>query len=393
MPTGTEGVLSSALAGVKAYGQYTVDLVARLVELNSFTENIEGVNRVGEVLAQTPGLATLSLERIRGQRFADHLVWRTPAALDRPEARVVIVGHHDTVFPPGTYEGWRQSGDFGYGPGAFDMKGGLAVIAAGLAVLAKVGVLSGIPLVVISVSDEEVGSPESAEHITSIARGARCGLVFESGRPGDNIVTRRRGFAAYDAIATGRPAHAGNDHANGINAIWALARFVDAAQQLTNYEDGVTVNVGVISGGQARNSVPAHARCSLDGRFETSEGAERVVSGLSRAATIASDGVGADIKLEGGILRPPLQPDQRTAALLAAYGACQRRAGLGAGEAAIAGGGSDANTLGAVGVPVIDGLGPRGSGYHTNEERIEIRSLAPKTEALVRFLLSAGSLE
>src|SRR5207302_6249186 len=108
--------------------------------------------------------------------------------------------------------------------------------------------LADLPIIVVCVGDEEVGSPSSAPHLRELARGAACALVFESGRAGDAIITRRRGVGAMTVVAHGKAAHAGNNHKDGANALWALARFVDAAQQLTEYARGVTVNVGQMTG-------------------------------------------------------------------------------------------------------------------------------------------------
>src|SRR5205085_8263678 len=138
--------------------------------------------------------------------------------------------------------------------------------------------------------DEEVGSPTSAPHLRELAavHGAACALVFESGRANDVIITRRKGVGAMTVTAHGKAAHAGNNHKDGGNAIWALAKFVDAAQQLTDYARGVTVNVGTITGGTTKNTVPETATCAVDLRYETVADAEALVAAL-RAAAAAID--------------------------------------------------------------------------------------------------------
>ena len=193
-------------------------------------------------------------------------------------------------------------------------------------------------------------------------------------------------------VAHGKAAHAGNNHKDGANAIWALARFVDRAQPLTDYARGVTVNVGNIRGGTSKNTVPERAECKLDLRFETVADAEALVATLRAAAEAAARGCRAcRIEVVGGANRLPLE---RTAAHRAAlrdeYAACARASGLGDGEAALLGGGSDANTVAPLGVPAIDGLGPRGAGFHTTNEYVELATFVPKCEALVRF--SVGRL-
>jgi glutamate carboxypeptidase len=186
-------------------------------------------------------------------------------------------------------------------------------------------------------------------------------------------------------IAHGKAAHAGNNHKDGANAIWALAKFVDAAQRFTDYAKGVTVNVGQFSGGTSKNTVPERAECKLDLRYETVADAEALVANL-RAAAAAADIPGVRLEVQGGVNRLPLERTDASAALRDEYAACAREAGLGHGEAPLLGGGSDANTVAPLGVPAIDGLGPRGAGFHTTTEYAELDTFLPKAEALLRFL-------
>src|SRR5499427_1848797 len=300
--------LDAVIAGVRRRGDEMLALTRRWVEVNSYTENVAGVNAVGAMLREAfalPGLRCTPIES-GPEGFGDHLVWRTPAAAHA--APIVLIGHHDTVFPPGHFEGWREDGGRATGPGALDMKGGLSVIRGALAALDEVGALAAIPLVVVTVSDEEVGSPSSQPHLQAIARGAACALVFESGRAGDAIITRRKGVGAMTAVAQGRAAHAGNHHKDGANAIWALAKFIDAAQQLTDYARGLTVNVGQITGGTSKNTVPERAECKCDLRYETVADAETLVGALETTARAAGDAIpGVRIEVSGGTNRLPLE--------------------------------------------------------------------------------------
>lgn len=266
------------------------------------------------------------------------------------------------------------------------MKGGIATVHAALSALSAAGHLAAIPLAFVSVADEEVGSPDSRPFTAEWARGARAALVFEAGRPTDAIITARKGTGSVTARAHGKAAHAGNAHADGINAIWALARFVDAAQALTDYGRGVTVNVGTISGGTSKNTVPDRAECVLDFRMVARADGERVMTQLEAASTRIARDTGARIELDGGIRRPPLEPSEGSGALYRRYAACAAAEGLGDGESPLLGGGSDANDVAALGVPVIDGLGPRGRGFHTHDEHIELPTLLARTRALIRFL-------
>jgi glutamate carboxypeptidase len=239
----------------------------------------------------------------------------------------------------------------------------------------------------ICVGDEEIGSSDSAPLTARWAMGASAALVFEAGRARDAIITQRRGTGAVKLGVRGKAAHAGNHHADGINAIWALARLVDAAQRLTDYERGVTLNVGVIQGGSSKNTVPEHAEAQLDLRFTRSLDGEQLMEQLKAQAAQLADETGAEFSIEGGIRRPPLEKTEASSQLYARYAACARESGLEDVESPLLGGGSDANNIAALGVPAIDGLGPRGAGFHTHDEYIEPSSLPLKTAALLRFLL------
>lgn len=373
--------VEAALAWLSGQQEAMTRLVEALVVQNSFTQNREGVNAVVSILAEQLAGAGLAVERIPGARFGDHLAFAGPA----PGAPAFLVGHTDTVFPPGHFEGFEREGATARGPGVFDMKGGLAVVVFALRALGQGGLLARTPVRGIFVADEEVGSPESEAHTRARAAGAACALCFESGRERDLVVVSRKGVAAIHAEATGVAAHAGNDHARGKNAVWALARLVDRAQGLTDYARGLTVNVGVFEGGSTKNTVPAKARAELDLRFETPVDGDLLFLKLQRASEeVAPEGT--RIHLWKTAWRPPMVRTAASAELAAAYGACQAASGLGSGEAPLAGGGSDACTTSALGIPSIDGLGPRGAGYHTREERLDLGSLVPKAAALVRFL-------
>jgi glutamate carboxypeptidase len=358
-----------------------------LVAVNSYTDNADGGRRVGALLRELFVPSGLELEVHRSERFADHLVFRSRAQAANKDA-VALVGHLDTVFPPGTFEGYRQSGVYACGPGVLDMKGGLVVIAFAIQALAATRGLDNVaPLRVVIVSDEEVGSPEGQSVIEAAARGASASLVFEAGRAHDAIVTRRKGTGAVTALVSGRAAHAGNNHRDGANALWALARFIEGVQGLTRYDEGVTVNVGRAAGGETTNTVPDRAEAQVDLRFTTRASADALIASIRRVADeVALSLPGTGIELQGGVQRLPLERTEASSRLLAEYAECARAHGLGDAEAALVGGGSDASTTSALGIPSIDGLGPRGSGFHTKDERIEVASLVPKAQALARFL-------
>jgi glutamate carboxypeptidase len=375
--------LDEALAWLAGQRKAMTGCLRMLVQQGSFTQDPAGVARVADLVAAELAACGLEVERLPSERFGPHLAFR--GAAEGPP--VFLIGHTDTVFPPGTFEGWRAEGDRVVGPGVFDMKGGLVVMLFGLMAARKAGLLEQVPVAGLLVSDEEVGSPDSQPHLRRLAQGARAALCFESGRAGDLIVTRRKGTAAVRVTAHGVAAHAGNEHEKGKNAIWALCRFVDRAQALTDRARGVTVNVGTVRGGTTKNTVPDRAECEVDLRFLTRADGEALVGALEEAAAAAAASVeGTRLAVERTAWRDPLERTEASAALAAAYGVAQAACGLGRGEAALMGGGSDACTTGALGIPSIDGLGPRGQGFHTHQETADLASLVPKAQAFLRWL-------
>ncbi len=356
-------------------------LLRRLVERNSFTGNPAGVAAVVEIVEERLAEAGVPSRRIASGRFGPHLAFGAEGG----PAPVFLVGHTDTVFPLGTFEGFRVEGDRGVGPGCFDMKGGIAVLLLGLAAAVRADLLRRVPIAGLLVADEEVGSPESQPILRGLAKGASCALVFESGRPGDLVVTLRRGTGALRAEARGVAAHAGNEPEKGRSAIWSLARFVDRVQPLSDHPRHLSVNVGTFRGGTTKNTIPEHAVCEVDLRFETTADGRALAARIEEAARDAAL-PGTAIEISPLSWREPLERTAASAALAAEYGACQRAAGLGSGEAPPTGGGSDACTTGAAGIPSIDGLGARGKGFHTTSEEVDLSSVLPKAEAFVRFL-------
>ncbi len=375
------GSIDDALSWLAGARPAMEELLRALVVRNSHSRNATGVASVVEVVEAELAHIAIRCERIDAGPLGPHLSFRGGA----PGAPVFLVGHTDTVFPPGSFEGFRTSGDRGFGPGCFDMKGGIAVMLAALEAARLGGVLERVAVAGMLVGDEEIGSPYSQPVLRDLARGARCALVLESGREGDLVVTRRRGVAGVRAVAHGRAAHAGNDPEKGSNAIWALARFVDRAQALATPARGILVNVGTFAGGASRNTIPERAECEVDLRFETAADGAALEEKLREAAREAAL-PGTRIELSRTASRPPLERTPESSRLAAEYGECQRESGLGAGEAPLQGGGSDASTTAAMDVPSIDGLGPRGRAFHTSDEEVDLSSLVPKAQALLRFL-------
>lgn len=362
------------------------EALKRLVDVNSFTDHPEGGRKVGALLREVFAVPGLAAEVVPSTRYADHLVFRSEGTGKGP---VAILGHLDTVFPPGKFEGYRVDGELRRGPGVLDMKGGLVVVAWALKAIDRtVGLKAIAPLRIVVVADEEVGSPEGRPLIERVIGDCTRCLVFESGRSNDAIVTQRKGTGAVTVTAHGKAAHAGNNHADGANALWALAKFTDRAQGLTDYPRGITVNVGKVTGGQGKNTVPDQGVAELDIRFQTKADAQWLMEQLHGAASQSAEAVkGTRLEVTGGPARLPMERSDASVALMNAYAAHARAHGLAADEAPRVGGGSDACTSSAMGIPSIDALGPRGKGFHTVDEYIEAKTLISRAQALADYLL------
>ncbi|MEY4513637.1 MAG: hypothetical protein RLZZ450_5759 [Pseudomonadota bacterium] len=379
--------LIRALEALEGRQQALITLMEALVRINSHSGNIAGVNGAGNVLIEALAELPLNLTVGASEHGVRHLSFATARAEVEPS--VLLIGHHDTVFPPGEFEGYAVHGDLAKGPGVLDMKGALAMIVQVLHALHEATLLEQLPLRFVSVGDEEIGSESSRSLLEEHAAQTRAALVFEAGRAGDAIITSRRGSGYAKVVAHGKAAHAGNNLLEGRSAIWALSKFVDTVSASHGSIPGSSVNVGLFRGGSARNTVPEDALCELDLRFSDAPGQAAVERLLFDAASAAERAIeGTKLTVEVVVTRKPWARTDAASALAARYGVAARESGLVASEAGLIGGGSDGNTVGALGVPTIDGLGPRGSGFHTRQEQAELSSFPLKSQALLRFLLS-----
>ncbi len=349
-------------------------------------EDVEAAARLLDARAEALGLAR-SLHPDPDGVYADHRVYATPATGDGPS--LALVGHVDTVFPRSLgFLGFDRDGDEARGPGVLDMKSGLSSMFGALEAIAEVaGSLP--PLRVVINTDEEVGSPSSHPLFAAIAPRLTGALVFEAGRARDEIVTARKGTGSFTIVAHGRAAHSGLAHADGVNAIEALAHAIIEVEARTDYARGVTFNVGLVEGGTSANTVPPEARCRIDARYiEPADAAwgQAALEAAVAAVSLPERLRGATLALSGRFHRPPMVETAASRALLARYGAKAVGVGLSDRAAPLQGGGSDANLLAAAGVPTIDGLGPAGSGIHRTDERCSLDSLRRRTVALAQLL-------
>jgi glutamate carboxypeptidase len=326
------------------------------------------------------------VERSPQETYGDHIVGHKSGVDDR---RILFVGHMDTVFPMGTTQKrpFRIEAERAYGPGVCDMKGGIVCLLYALEALreAKPDVYDNITIDVVFNSDEEVLSPTSRPIIERLAKNARTVCVFEPARPGGEYVIRRKGVGKYIMKVTGRAAHAGAQPEEGRSAIGEIAHKIVALHALTDYTAGTTVNVGVVHGGERSNVVAESAYAEIDVRVRDVEAADQLdkqIRAIAKNKTISD----TTCELTGGVQFPPMVPTPVSKRLFEAIQAAGRTLGLKL-QGIATGGGSDGNHT-AQFAPTLDGMGPQGSGAHSDREYMEVTTLTERSKITALFLAS-----
>lgn len=339
-----------------------VGALRHLVEAESFSSDAQGLERCASVVDELCWEVLGSGTEPVGD---GHLRWRRGG--DRP---VLLLCHYDTVWPPGTLDGWPFTFEDGVarGPGAFDMKAGIVQAIHAAAALEG-------PITILFTGDEELGSRTSRGLIEEEARESRAVLVLEPAA-GESVKVARKGVGGWKVTVEGRAAHAGLDPGRGVNAIAEVSRQVERILALARPDVGTTVVVGTIGGGTASNVVPESAWCTVDARMWSEEEAERIATAMdSLEPTIP----GARIAVRGGLNRGPL-PREASEPLYRRLLALGYEVG-----AAEVGGGSDGNLTAALGVPTLDGLGPVGGGAHARDEHVIVAEMPRRAEMVARL--------
>jgi glutamate carboxypeptidase len=294
---------------------------------------------------------------------------------------VLLVGHMDTVFPEGTTlkRPFRIKDRIAYGPGVVDMKAGLLsayyVIKEWMSQKNREG-----SICLLMNSDEEIGSVYSTPWIKEHAAKSKVSFVLEPARSDGSFVIERKGTAKFEVIFRGVSAHAGVDPEKGKSAIVEMARWILELDELNDYEKGLTLNTGTVTGGTVVNMVANHAVMKLDTRFKNPEQIEKVESVMNRMIENPMvKGVTASVKRIS--YREPMNPNERTCALAAKLERLGKKSGISV-KWRPTGGVSDGNGISSLGIPVIDGFGPVGGNTHNEGEYLEIDSVYPRIRLL-----------
>lgn len=364
------------------------DLLERLVELESPSMVAASQRPVQARLREA--LADIGYRsRILAGRTTGGTLYASPRERRHPAPYQLILGHTDTIWPVGTLEEMPMRMDRGrfFGPGTFDMKAGLVQGVFAVEALRRcIGDPEVTPVFIYN-SDEEIGSPDSREHIVRLAMRADRALVLEPslGEKG-KLKTTRKGGGDFTVHVTGVAAHAGLEPEKGVSAILELAHVIRKLHAIADPVQGVSVNVGTVQGGIRPNVIAPEASAEVDVRVPTLADARRVERAIRAIEATAS---GASVEIRGEMDRPPMEqtPGNRRLWKLAQEAGAQLGLEM---EESSSGGGSDGNTT-SLYTPTLDGLGAVGAGAHASHEHVVVERM-PERAALVALLLAAPSL-
>lgn len=368
----------------EAQKQAMVDLLTEMVNFETPTTDKAAVDVMGAYMRrQFESLGASSITAIPQTEVGDFLLakWNEGA----PGKPIMFLIHIDTVWPLGTLAERPVTIDAEgklFGPGAIDMKGGIAIVLTALRGLKERGEFPNRPVWVLMTSDEEVGSIHSIPVIREVAKECALVLVMEPATQEGALKTWRKGLATYRVHVEGRPSHAGNAPEKGINAIVELAQQIQRINTFNDLKNGTSVSVTMVDGGSAGNVIPAKASAYVDTRFMTMRGMNNVKEALSNLEPFIP---GAKVTLEEIHSREPMEHDER---MVRTFAQC-KQIGANIGQTVRedgSGGGSDGNVTAAMGVPTLDGLGPAGDGLHALHEHVVINSL-PQRAALCAAML------
>jgi glutamate carboxypeptidase len=357
----------------------TKAFLRQLVEIESPSHEKAAVDRVGVLIKQKAHDLGAEIELIHNHENGDHVLARWGKGQDG----ILLLCHMDTVFPSGTLERmpYREADGKIFGPGILDMKAGIAICLSALAELQNSGEMKR-PVTLLCTSDEEIGSGTSRNYIEALAKESALVLVFEPALPDGSLKTWRKGSGEFHVQVKGRAAHSGGDHQQGRNAIEEMAHQVIAIQKLTDYSKQTTLNVGVITGGTVSNVVPDHAAVEVDVRFLQQSEWEHIEMEMQKLKPVLD---GTSLHITGSVNRPPMPFDdtmkstfEKAQTIAAGIGMKLKAGGTG--------GVSDANFVAPLSIPVLDGMGAVGEGYHSEREFIIAASLEEKKKLLMELI-------
>lgn len=325
------------------------------------------------------------IERIAAEHLGEHFLLRAFGDSKNDDKPILLLGHADTVHPRGSFGAnpTRVEGERLYGCGAFDMKANCVLTLEILRAFRELNLKPARPITILLTCDEEIGSPTGRALVERAAREAEFCLVCEPSANG-RVKTGRKGTANYTLKARGVPAHAGLEPERGASAILEIARQIEKIHALNDAANGTTANVCLINGGTAGNVIPEFASCAIDVRFASMAEAARIESAIKNLESFDRR---VSIEITGAVNRPPLERTRSVVNLYEKARLIAAELNYDLGETQV-GGASDGNFVGALNVPVLDGLGIAGDGAHTAEEFIFVADAPPRAALLASILLA-----
>jgi glutamate carboxypeptidase len=377
--------MSSVLDHYAARQELILNLIRELVEFESKSRDESRLDDIARFVAGHLSEIGGRVELNSQPGYGTNLCARFDFDHDESAERILIIGHLDTVWPIGTLERkpFQITADGrALGPGVFDMKSGIAIAIESLRTIISQRLATKRPVTLLLTCDEEIGSKTSRSLVEEEAKNAAAALVLEPPITGGIVKTGRKGIGEFTVRAIGRAAHAGLDPTRGVNAIVELARQILSLASLNDHDRGITVSVGVVSGGTAMNVIPAEASAKVDVRFWTQEDGERVLSAIRGLKPSLTD---AQIEITGGINRPPMPRSEKNITLFQHARGLAEELGFDLSDEVV-GGGSDGNFTAAMGVPTLDGLGVDGAGAHAEHEHIIVSDIPRRAALLTRLM-------
>ncbi len=366
--------------------QAMIDLLRDVVDIDSGSYDKAGVDAVGARFERHFSEHGIPSGRESHGTFGDalHAEVAKPGSNEKP---VLLMGHRDTVFGKGeaTRRPFTIRDKRAYGPGVADMKAGLVMNVFVATAFHKFGG-NPHPIKLLITSDEEIGSPSSRPVIEREGRTARAVFNSEPGRPTGNVVTSRKGGIFMHVAITGKAAHSGANFAAGVSAIGELAHKIVQIHALTDLTKGITLNVGLVAGGQSVNTTAPYAEGQIDMRYVDPADRATVMAEIERiVATPYVPGTSAVLTIKGEFV--PVVQSESSKALFENYQAAAKQAGLTTLQGEFSGGCADSGFTAAAGTPTICGVGPVGGLAHSPEEYLELDSIVPRAQALALAIL------
>ncbi|MBM1817960.1 M20/M25/M40 family metallo-hydrolase [Pseudosulfitobacter pseudonitzschiae] len=358
------------------------------IETESPTFDAAAVNRMMDVVQHDLAALGARVERIPGRMGLGDSVRATMPHPKAGEGGILLLGHMDTVHPVGTLKQlpFKREGDICYGPGLMDMKGGNYVFLDALRKLLAAGVETPLPVTVLFTPDEEIGTPSTRELIETEAKRHKYILVPEPARPDGGAVIGRYAIARFNLQTRGKPSHAGWALAEGRSAIAEMAKSVAVIEGMTT--DDCTFSLGVFHAGQWVNCVSSFCDAEVLSMAKTQE---LLDEGVAKMLALNSDSGDVIMEVKRGVTRPVWEPNQPgTMAMLKLAQEIAGEIGFEM-SGASAGGGSDGNFTGYLGLPTLDSIGVRGKGLHTLTEHIEIDSLVERAKLAAALYCRLGA--